>query len=78
MYITSYSVIRINVAAQVLRETVANVLNNFGPEEAAGTRKFCLMIDKLFNCLTVGNTKEYITNRKPFLKPSEPIDIRFV
>ena len=47
---------RVNLAAQVLRETVGNVLNNFGPEEAAGTGKFCLMMDKFFDCL---NVKEY-------------------
>ena len=28
---------RVNLAAQVLSETVDNVLNNFGPEEAEGT-----------------------------------------
>ena len=70
---------RVNLAAQVLRETVGNVLNNFGPEEAAGTGKFCLMMDKFFDCLNVRNTKEHITKRKPFLKPYESIDdVRFV
>ena len=77
--ITSYSVMRVNIAAQVLRETVGDVLNNFGPEEAAGTGKFCLTMDEFFDCLNVGNTKEHITKRKPFLKPYESIDdVRFV
>ena len=77
--LTSYSVMRVNFAEQVLSETVGNVLNNFGPEEAAGTGKFCLMMDKFFNCLNVRNTKEHITKRKPFLKPYESIDnVRFV
>ena len=48
--LTSYSVIKVNLAARVLSETVGNVLNDFGPEEAAGTGKFCLMIDKFFDC----------------------------
>ena len=30
----SYTVMRVNLAAQVHSETVGNVLNNFGPEEA--------------------------------------------
>ena len=70
---------RVNLAAQVLSETVGNVLNDFGPEEAAGTGKFCLMMDKSFDCLKVRNTKEHITKQKPFLKPYESIgDVRFV
>ena len=72
--LTSYSVMRVNLAGQVLSETVGNVLNNFGPEEAAGTGKFCLMMDKFFDCLNVRNTKEHITKRKCFLKPYESID----
>ena len=77
--LTSYSVTRVNLAAQVLSETVGNVLNHFGPEEATGTGKFCLMMDKFFYCLNVRNTKEHITKRKPFLKPYEfTDDVRFV
>ena len=77
--LTSYSVMRVNIAAQVLSETVGNVLNNFCPEEAAGTGKFCLMMDKFFDCLNVRKAKEHITKRKPFLKPYESIDdVRFV
>ena len=58
--LTSYSVMRVNLAAQLLSETVGNVLNNFGPEEAEGTEQFCIMIDKFFDCLNVRNTKEHI------------------
>ena len=60
---------RVSLAGQVLSETVGNVLNNFGPEEAAGIGKFCLMMDKFFDSLNLKNTKEHITKRKPFLKP---------
>ena len=42
----SYSVMNVRLAAQVLSETVGSVLNQFGPLEAAGTAKFCLMVDK--------------------------------
>ena len=77
--LTSYSVMRVNLAAQVLSKTVGNVLNNFDPEEAAGTGKFCLMMDKFFDCLNVGNTKEHVTKQIAFLKPYESIDdVKFV
>ena len=36
---------RVNFAAQVLSVRAGNVLNNFGPEEAAGNAKFCLIMD---------------------------------
>ena len=49
------------LAAQVLSQTIGNVLNNFGPEGAAGTGKKFLMMDKFFDCLNVRNTKEHIT-----------------
>ena len=50
--------------------------NNFFP--AAGTGKFCLMMEKFFDCLNVRNTKEHITKRKSCLKPYESIDdVRF-
>ena len=59
--LTSYSVMRVNFAAQVLSETVGNVLNSFGPEETAGTAKFCIMVDKCFDCLNVRNTTTGLT-----------------
>ena len=39
--LTSYSVMRVNLAAQVLSSTMANVLKAFGPPDTAGTAKFC-------------------------------------
>ena len=64
--LTSYSVMRFNLAAQVLSENVGNVLNNFGPEEAKGTGQFCIMIDKSFDCLNIQNTKEHIIKKNIF------------
>ena len=64
--LTSYSVMRVNVAAQVLSETAGNVLNSFDPEEAEGTGQFCIIMDTFFYCLNVRNTKEHIVERKPF------------
>ena len=79
--LTPYSVMRVNLAAQVLSETVGNVLNQFGhshkkngPPEATGTANFCLMMDKFFDCLNVRNTVEHKHKRKPFLKPYTSVD----
>ena len=76
--LTPFSVMRVRLAAQVLSETVGSVLNSFGPDDAAGTAKFCLMMDKFFDCLNVKNTVEYKTKKKPFLKPYTSVDdVRF-
>ena len=72
--LTCYSVMGVNLAAQVLSETVVNVSNNFGSEEAEETGQFCIMMDKFFDCLNVRNTKEDIIKRKPLLKPYESVD----
>ena len=69
---------RVRLAAQVLSDTVGNVLNEFGPPEAAGTAQFCLMMDKSFDCLNVSNRKEWQEKQKDFLKPYDSVDdVRF-
>ena len=65
MNLTPYSVMRVRLAAQVLSQTVGTCLNNFGPPGTAGTTKFCIMMDKFFDCLNVRNTTECTTKRKP-------------
>ena len=55
---------RVRLAAQVLSETVGSVLNQFGPPEAAGTAKFCIMMDKFLDCLNVKNTVEHTLKKK--------------
>ena len=78
MNLTPYSVMRFRLAAQVLSETVGNVLNQFGPTEAAGKAGFCLMMGTSFDCLNVRNTKEYELKGNRNLRPYEsPDDIRF-
>ena len=56
--LTPFSVMRVRLAAQVLSETVGSVLNSFGPVDAVGTARFCLMMDKFFDCLNVKNTEK--------------------
>ena len=66
--LTPFSVTRVRLAAQVLSETVGSVLNSFGPADAVGTAKCCLMMDNLFDCLNVKNTMEYKVMQKTFYK----------
>ena len=72
--LTSFSVMNVRLAAQVLSESVYHALYNFGPPEAAATAKFCHMFDKFFDCLNVKNTDEATTKLKPFLKEYRPPD----
>ena len=46
--LTSYSVMNVRLAVQVLSTTMSNVLKKFGPAEASGTSKFCKMMDSFF------------------------------
>ena len=76
--LTPFSVMRVRLASQVLSETVGSVLNSFGPADAVGTAKFCLMRDNVFDCLNVKNTMEYKDKQKSFLKPYTSVDnVRF-
>ena len=69
---------RVNLPVQVLSETVGNVLNNFGLEEAEGTGQFCKMLDKFFDCLNVRNTNKRIIKRKPFLNHMNQLMILYL
>lgn len=69
---------RVNLASQILSESVGKTLKEFGPKEARGTAEFCLQMDRFFDCLNVRNTKEHVLKRKPFLKPYSSVnDERF-
>ena len=74
--LTSYSVMKVNLAAQVLlllSSTVAAVLTKFGAPEASATAKYCSMMDKFFDCLNVRSLEG-----KPLLAPYTDInDSRF-
>ena len=66
---SSYSVMNVRLAAQVLSESVFKALTTCGPPEAIGTAVFCRMLDHFFDCLNVKNTAEAVSKAKPFLKP---------
>ena len=72
--LNSYSVMRVNLAAQVLSASMAAVLETFGPPEAAATAKLCKMVDGFFDCLNVRSTKEHTVKRKPFVAPYTSVD----
>ena len=45
--VTSFSAMRVNLAAQVLSASVAAVLRSFSPPDTAGTAQLCEMVDSL-------------------------------
>lgn len=72
--LSSYSIMRVDLAAQVLSASVAAVLQSFGPQESAATSKLCEMIDSFFDCLNVRSLTEHQKKRKPFLAPYRSTD----
>lgn len=69
---------RVSLAAQVMSESVATVMSNFGNPEASGTANFIQMVDKFFDCLNVRHPKEGERKLKDSLKPYRTInDPRF-
>lgn len=72
--LNSYSVMLVNLAAQVLSASVAAVLKNIGPPEAEATANLCEMMDSFFDCLNVRSTTESQRKRKPFLAPYRSVD----
>ena len=69
-----YSVMRVNLAAQVLSSTMAAVLNEFGGQDCEATSNFCRMLDGFFDCTNVRGTSEHIRKRKAFLEPYTKVD----
>ena len=72
--LTSYSVMRVNVATQVLSSTMSSMLTQLGPAEASATAEYCKMIDQFFDCLNVRSLEEHLRKRKPLLAPFTSIE----
>ena len=51
--LTAYSIIKVNLAVQVLSATVSNVLSTYSGPESSATAKFCSMMNSFFDCLNV-------------------------
>ena len=76
--LTSYSIMRVNLAAQVLSSSMASMLKEFGPPEAVGTAEFCQKMDTFFECFNVRSMTEGERSRKAFLLPYKDVnDPRF-
>ncbi len=67
--LNSFSAMKVNVAAQVLSQTVAIILRDFGPPEAAASATFCENIDAFFDCMNVRSLHEGHRKIKPNLLP---------
>ena len=74
--LNAYSVMRVNLAAQVLSASVAAVLKAFGPPETAATAKLCEMVDSFFDCLNVRSRTEHVRKHKPYLSPYTSVNDR--
>ena len=61
--LTPYSVMNVQLAAQVLSTSVSTALKTFGPPEVLGTAKYC----EMFDSLNVRNSTESVTKLRPFL-----------
>ena len=76
--LTPYSIMNVKLAAQVLSSTVSKTLTSYGPPEAAGTAKFCLLMDGFFDIVNIRNIQSHEFERKPFLAPFTSVnDDRF-
>ena len=71
---TPYSVMRVDLAAQILSSTMASVLNHQGGNELSGTSKYCDIINQFFDCMNVRSVSEYIQKRKDKVAPYTAID----
>ena len=67
-HLNSYSVMRVNLAAQVLSSSMARVLQVYGPPDSKETAKFCEIMDSFFDCTNVRSTAEGERTRKQFVK----------
>ncbi len=74
--LTSFSKMKVNLAAQVLSSTVAIALRQLYIDGSAEeTARFCEMMNRFFDCLNVQSTSEHTRKRNDFLAPySSPGD----
>ena len=74
VYLTPYSRMRVNLAAQVMSETVGKVMLAYAAPKAKETAKLILLVDKFFDCCNTRSLNEGVQKRKPFLKPYTSVD----
>lgn len=69
IHLNPYSKMRVNLAAQVMSETVGKIMASYEPPASSETSKFLLMIDKCFDCCNTRSLEEGEQKRKPYLAP---------
>lgn len=69
VYLTSFSKMRVDLAAQVLSDTVSKALKLTGGRNAFETAYFVEKMDKFFDCLNVSSYFAGKRHRKPFQQP---------
>ena len=72
--LTPYSIMNVKLAAQVLSSTVSKVLLKYGPPEAAGTAKFCSLMDMVFDIMNIRDIHSHKFELKPSLLPFSRVD----
>ena len=73
--LTSFSKMKVNLAAQVLSNTMALALRRFYADgDAEETARFCEMINKFFDCLNAQSTREHTSKRNDLLPPYSSVD----
>ena len=72
--LTPYSIMNVKLAAQVLSSTVSKVLLKYGPPEAAGTAKFCSLMDMFFDIMNIRDINFHKFELKPSLLPFSRVD----
>ena len=66
----------VKLAAQVLSSTVSKILMSRGHPEAAGTAKFCLLMDSFFDIMNIRDLQSHEFQRKTFLAPFTSVNDR--
>jgi len=72
--LTSYSVMNVRLAVQILSSSVAKVLSEYGAPESTETARFCLMMDSFFDIVNIRSKDEYIKKLKPNLEPISSVE----
>ena len=72
--LTPYSIMNVNLAAQVLSSTVSKVLLKYGPPEPAGNEKICFLTDTFFDITNIRDINSHKFELKPSLLPFSRVD----
>ena len=67
--LNSFSIMRVDLAAQILSSTVANVLSEYGDSFCSATAKYCLMMNNFFDCFNVRSSNEHLYQRNSMVQP---------